>query len=117
LRPAQFVLMVALTRAFESLSHANARIHFGRFGEWLLVSPRFHRVHHGIGVGHEGAAVRLQFRRCSFPWWDHALRHRQLRRPEFRARPAFATSSTGATMASGFWRQQWLGILRMGGKA
>ena len=112
--PGQFVLMVALTRAFESLSHANARIHFGRFGEWLLVSPRFHRVHHGIGVGHEGQRYGCNFA-VLFPVWDHL----------------FGTANTSAEFPStgirdqlhgrdygeGFWRQQWLGILRMGGKA
>ena len=37
----------------ESLSHANLRWSFGPL-KHLLVSPQFHRVHHGISIGHEG---------------------------------------------------------------
>ncbi len=46
--PMQFPLLVLLLRLIESLSHANTRISFGRIGERLLVSPRFHRAHHGM---------------------------------------------------------------------
>ena len=51
--PGQFVLIVALTQLSESFQHANIRLWFGRFGERLWVSPRFHRLHHSIGIGHE----------------------------------------------------------------
>jgi sterol desaturase/sphingolipid hydroxylase (fatty acid hydroxylase superfamily) len=51
--PGQFVAIVALTQLSESLQHANLRWHFGRLGERLWVSPRFHRMHHAIGIGHE----------------------------------------------------------------
>ncbi|MBS0596204.1 MAG: sterol desaturase family protein, partial [Proteobacteria bacterium] len=51
--PSQFVGLVAVTQLFESLQHANLRCSFGRVAERLLVSPRFHRRHHAIGVGHE----------------------------------------------------------------
>ena len=67
--PAQFALIVVLSRMVESLSHANVRLTFGRVGDRVLVSPRFHRVHHAIGIGHEGA-----YRGCNFavlfPVWD-----------------------------------------------
>jgi sterol desaturase/sphingolipid hydroxylase (fatty acid hydroxylase superfamily) len=51
--PGQYVLLVSVSRILQSLQHANVRIHFGRIGERLLISPRFHRTHHAIGVGHE----------------------------------------------------------------
>ncbi|MDB5745105.1 MAG: fatty acid hydroxylase family protein [Polaromonas sp.] len=51
--PEQFILIVALTQLSESFQHANVRLWFGRFGERLWVSPRFHRLHHSIGLGHE----------------------------------------------------------------
>ncbi len=64
--PMQFPLLVLLLRLLESLSHANARLDFGPVFGRLLVSPRFHRTHHG-----PGAAGR---RSCNFgavlPWWD-----------------------------------------------
>ncbi|MSP01967.1 MAG: sterol desaturase family protein [Acetobacteraceae bacterium] len=64
--PLQFPLLVLVLRFIESLSHANARVWFGVVGERLVVSPRFHRAHHGIR-----AAGR---RSCNYgavlPWWD-----------------------------------------------
>ncbi len=65
----QFVLIVMLMRFIESLSHANVRLGFGWLGERLLVSPRYHRMHHGIGVGHEGTARGCNFATL-FPLWD-----------------------------------------------
>ncbi len=45
--PLQFPLLVLLMRFVESLSHANIRLSFG-WGSRLVVSPCFHRVHHGL---------------------------------------------------------------------
>ena len=50
--PGQFVAVVAVMQLVESLSHANVRLDFGRLGARLLVGPRFHRLHHAIGLGH-----------------------------------------------------------------
>jgi sterol desaturase/sphingolipid hydroxylase (fatty acid hydroxylase superfamily) len=64
--PLQFPLLVLVLRFIESLSHANARIWFGRVGERLLISPRFHRAHHGV--------LAYGQRSCNYgavlPWWD-----------------------------------------------
>ncbi len=64
--PLQFPLLVLVLRFIESLSHANARISFGWLGERLLVSPRFHRAHHGVLAAGQ--------RSCNYgavlPWWD-----------------------------------------------
>lgn len=65
----QFVLIVMLFKLVESLSHANLRLGFGSIGDRILVSPRYHRVHHGIGVGHEGGARGCNFA-VLFPAWD-----------------------------------------------
>jgi sterol desaturase/sphingolipid hydroxylase (fatty acid hydroxylase superfamily) len=51
--PGQFVAFVALGQLSESFQHANLRLWFGSVGERLWVSPRFHRLHHAIGIGHE----------------------------------------------------------------
>ncbi len=68
--PMQFPLAILLLRFLESLSHANARLSFGWLGERLLVSPRFHRAHHGILAAGE--------RSCNygaiFPFWDMLFR-------------------------------------------
>jgi sterol desaturase/sphingolipid hydroxylase (fatty acid hydroxylase superfamily) len=51
--PGQFVALVAFSQLSESFQHADLKLWFGRVGERLWVSPRFHRLHHSIGIGHE----------------------------------------------------------------
>jgi sterol desaturase/sphingolipid hydroxylase (fatty acid hydroxylase superfamily) len=73
--PGQFVAIVAFTQLSESFQHANVRLWFGRIGERLWVSPRFHRLHHSIGIGHETVkAERTVLGGHNFgvllPWWD-----------------------------------------------
>jgi len=64
--PMQFPLLILVLRFIESLSHANARLQFGWLGERLVISPRFHRAHHGIYAAGSGS--------CNYgavlPWWD-----------------------------------------------
>lgn len=67
--PSQFLLLAFLTRFLQSLAHANIQLSFGYWGDRLLVSPHFHRVHHGIDVGHEGAQQGCNFA-VLFPVWD-----------------------------------------------
>ncbi|APH54705.1 Sterol desaturase family protein [Granulibacter bethesdensis] len=64
--PLQFPLLVLLLRLIESLAHANARVSFGRIGDRLLISPRFHRAHHGILA----AGQRSCNYGAVFPYWD-----------------------------------------------
>ena len=122
--PGQFVALVALTQLGESLQHANLRLSFGRLGERLLVSPRFHRRHHAIGIGHESAG-RHSLGGCNFgvifPWWDLILRTanfdplyeptgiRDQVEPDARGRVR--------DYGRGFWSQQWLGLRRLAGRA
>ncbi|MBL0144360.1 MAG: sterol desaturase family protein [Betaproteobacteria bacterium] len=112
--PAQFVAIVALTRAVESLSHANVRMSFGRTGDRLLVSPRFHRVHHAIGLGHEGRSRGCNFA-VLFPVWDHLFGTANTAR-EFPA-TGIRDQLHGRDYGRGFWRQQWLGFKRLAGRA
>jgi sterol desaturase/sphingolipid hydroxylase (fatty acid hydroxylase superfamily) len=112
--PGQFVAIVAVTRAVESLSHANLRLSFGRVGERLLVSPRFHRVHHAIGLGHEGARLGCNFA-VLFPAWDHLFGTANTIR-EFPA-TGVRDQLHGRDYGEGFWRQQWLGLKRLAGRA
>lgn len=68
--PLQFPLLVLVLRFLESLSHANVRLSFGWLGERLLISPRFHRAHHGI----RAAGDRSCNYGAVFPWWDMLFR-------------------------------------------
>jgi sterol desaturase/sphingolipid hydroxylase (fatty acid hydroxylase superfamily) len=59
--PSQFIAIVALTQLSESFQHSNLKLWFGQIGERLWVSPRFHRLHHSIGIGHETVIIKKQF--------------------------------------------------------
>ena len=77
--PGQFPLLVLLLRLGESLSHANVRLDFGRIGERLVVSPRFHRLHHGLlsaGQAGKNYAVLL-------PVWDWIFGTADFRRQDY----------------------------------
>ena len=106
----QFVLIIIATRMIESLSHANARLNFGRVGEWLLVSPRFHRRHHAIGVGHEGRYQGCNFA-VLFPLWDILFRTADFT-PGYEP-TGIRDQLDGRDYGIGFWRQQWLGLVRL----
>lgn len=116
--PSQFVWLVAVTQLMQSLQHANLRWHFGRVGERLVVSPRFHRRHHAIGLGHEigshGALRGLNFG-VLVPWWDVFFGS-----ADFGARlePTGIRDQVeqGRDYGRGFWAQQWLGLKRLAGR-
>jgi sterol desaturase/sphingolipid hydroxylase (fatty acid hydroxylase superfamily) len=106
----QFILFVVLSRMLQSLSHVNARLHFGSIGNRILVSPVYHRLHHAIGVGHEGGYQGCNFATL-FPLWDMLFRTANFKR-EYLA-TGVRDQLEGHDYGSGFWRQQWLGLIRM----
>lgn len=116
--PGQFVAIVALTQLSESLQHANLRVSFGRFGERLWVSPRFHRLHHSIGLGHEkGGRGTLGGHNFGvlLPWWDILFGTANF---EHRFDPTGIRDQVeqGRDYGRGFWAQQWLGLKRLAGR-
>lgn len=121
--PGQFVAIVALTQLSENFHHANLRLWFGRIGERLWVSPRFHRRHHSIGVGHESQG-RHSLGGCNFgvllPWWDilFGTVDYQLRYEPTGIRDQVEPGPQGLRdYGRGFWSQQWRGLLRLAGRA
>ena len=133
--PGQFVAIVAIAQLSENLHHANARIWFGKIGERLWISPRFHRRHHAIslvearqGDPHLPAkslprSIELA-RGCNFgvllPLWDMLFRTANF---ELRFDPTGVDDQVTPgpdgkvrNYGSGFWSQQWLGILRLLGR-
>ena len=117
--PGQYILLTVASRMLQSLQHANVRIHFGAIGERLLVSPRFHRLHHAIGVGHEtngrGTLGGHNFA-VLFPVWDIVFRTADFSR-SFEATGVRdqlpQPQGAGRDYGCGFWSQQWLGLKRM----
>ena len=126
--PGQFVAIVAIAQLSESLQHANVRMHFGRIGERLWVSPRFHRLHHSIGIGHEngdGKPVMVEGRSPALgghnfgvllPWWDMLFRTANFEQ-RYDATGVRDQVERGRDYGRGFWSQQWLGLKRLVGKA
>ena len=115
--PGQFIGLVVLTQMIESLSHANLRMSFGPIGERLLVGPRFHRVHHGIAIGHEshgpGSLGGCNYA-VLFPVWDMLFRtadfHSAVQPTGIRDQ---LPEEGGRDYGQGFWSQQWLGLKRL----
>ncbi|MDE2427235.1 MAG: sterol desaturase family protein [Burkholderiales bacterium] len=119
--PGQYVMLVMATQMLQSLQHANLRLHFGRFGEYLLVSPRYHRTHHAIGIGHEkhgkGTLGGHNFA-VLFPLWDvlfgTALFSQEYAMTGVREQLPYPDGNA-VDYGRGFWMQQWLGLQRLFG--
>jgi sterol desaturase/sphingolipid hydroxylase (fatty acid hydroxylase superfamily) len=104
--PMQFPLLVLLLRFIESLSHANVRLRFGWLGERLIVSPRFHRAHHGLmaaGVGSVNYGGVL-------PWWDMLFHTADFSHDYV---PTGDPSAEEALATGTYAQQQFAGIRRM----
>jgi sterol desaturase/sphingolipid hydroxylase (fatty acid hydroxylase superfamily) len=102
--PLQFPLLVLVLRFLESLSHANVRLSFGWLGDRLLISPRFHRAHHGIKAAGD--------RSCNYgavlPWWDMLFGTADFARDYVRT----GDPSGEEALATGSWPQQQMAGLR-----
>lgn len=133
--PGQFVAIVAIAQLSENLHHANARIWFGKIGERLWISPRFHRRHHAIslvearqGDPHlpaQGLPRSIELARgCNFgvllPVWDMLFKtaNFELRFDPTGVEDQVTPGPDGKVRnyGGGFWAQQWLGILRLMGR-
>ena len=112
--PTQFVAVVAMTQLFENFQHANLRLSFGSLGERLWVSPRFHRLHHAIGLGHQSPGKVLGGHNFGvlLPWWDIMFGTANF---ELRYEPTGIRDQVeqGVDYGEGFWSQQRLGIKRL----
>ncbi|MBH9577901.1 sterol desaturase family protein [Inhella proteolytica] len=114
--PAQFMAITLLTQTFESLQHANARLHFGPL-ERLWVSPRFHRLHHAIGLGHEAAGPGTLGGHnfgVLLPWWDQLFGTARFEEvfPPTGIRDQLPEAG-GRDYGGGLWAQQMLGLQRL----
>lgn len=105
--PAQFPIIYLLLRLAESLSHANVRLSYGAIGERLVVSPRFHRLHHGeLSAGQHGKNYGVLL-----PVWDWLFGTADFHRDVF---PPTGDPDGPEALATGGWlRQQVVGIRRM----
>ncbi|HQT67030.1 MAG TPA: sterol desaturase family protein [Acetobacteraceae bacterium] len=104
--PLQFPQLVLVLRFIESLSHANTSLSFGWLGERLIVSPRFHRVHHGVMA----AGRRSVNYGAVFPIWDMLCRTADFT-PHL---PATGDTAAPEAMATGgYIAQQQAGLAQL----
>ncbi|MGG5819856.1 sterol desaturase family protein [Falsiroseomonas sp. HW251] len=108
--PVQFVLIVMVRQLCESLSHANVRLDFGRVGERILVSPRFHRIHHGeLSAGEDGRNYAVLL-----PVWDWLFRTGDFDRTAY---PRTGDPEAPESLATGGWLRQQIDGLKQFGRA
>jgi sterol desaturase/sphingolipid hydroxylase (fatty acid hydroxylase superfamily) len=112
--PGQFVLLIIASRVLQSLQHANVRLRWPGAFERLLVSPSFHRLHHAMGIGHEGPARGVNFA-VLFPVWDVLFRTADWRAGFVPT--GIQDQLTGRDYGRGFWAQQWRACARWFGRA
>ncbi len=105
--PGQFPIVFLVLRLAESLSHANVRLSYGAIGERLIVSPRFHRTHHGVlSIGEQGKNYGVLL-----PVWDWIFGTADFRRDVF---PRTGDPTAPEALVTGGWlRQQVAGFRRM----
>ena len=113
--PGQFVALVAVSQLWENLQHANFKCSFGWLGDRLLISPRFHRLHHSIGIGHESAGRKTLGGHnfgVLFPWWDMLFKTADF---SDRYDPTGVRDQVeeGRDYGRGYWAQQKLGLVRL----
>jgi sterol desaturase/sphingolipid hydroxylase (fatty acid hydroxylase superfamily) len=116
--PSQFVAIVVITQLSESLQHANLKLWFGPVGERLWISPRFHRLHHAIGLGHEspGRVMGGHNFGVLLPWWDMLFGTANFEQ-RYDATGVRDQVEQGREYGRGFLSQQWLGLMRLLGRA
>jgi sterol desaturase/sphingolipid hydroxylase (fatty acid hydroxylase superfamily) len=102
--PGQFPIILMVLRVAESLSHANVRLDFGRVGERVFVSPRFHRLHHGVlSIGNAGKNYGVLL-----PIWDWVFGTADFRRDHY---PRTGDPTAPRAYVEGGWlRQQAVGL-------
>lgn len=110
--PGHFIGLLVTLRLVENLSHTNTRLGFGRFGDYLIVGPRYHRWHHAIDLP-DGEAYRHG---CNFaillPIWDvlFGTLHLGAKLP---ATGIHEDSPEAMAARDDFWGQQKLGLALM----
>jgi sterol desaturase/sphingolipid hydroxylase (fatty acid hydroxylase superfamily) len=111
--PGHFIGLLMVVRIVENLAHVNARVSFGRWGEQLIVSPRYHRWHHALELP-PGRSLRYG---CNFavlfPIWDR-LFGTQYVADRLPATGVGSPVLSQPAHADRFWAQQKDGLLGLG---
>ena len=106
----QFIWLVFASRLIESLSHANWRVGYGALLSRVIVDPHFHRIHHAIGLGHEGRARGVNFA-VLLPLWDGLFGTARFGRSDTPT--GIRDPLDGRDYGCRLLAQQWIGLKRL----
>jgi sterol desaturase/sphingolipid hydroxylase (fatty acid hydroxylase superfamily) len=94
------------------------RLDFGPLRHWL-VSPHYHRLHHAVGLGHEGRQGQGSLGGCNyavlFPVWDRLFGTARFDTGYFPT--GIRDQASGRDYGRGFWSLQWRAVARLFGRA
>jgi sterol desaturase/sphingolipid hydroxylase (fatty acid hydroxylase superfamily) len=119
--PEQFIGLVVVSRVLQSIQHADVDLtkiasrnllwqKAVGWGQYVIVGPRFHRVHHGIGIGHEGARQGVNFG-VLLSLWDSLFKSADFRSA---VQPTgIRDQLNGAEYGRGFLAQQYFACKRI----
>ena len=105
--PIQYLWLVMVSQFIQSWQHGHFATDLG-FAKYLLVSPKYHRLHHAIGLGHEVSGKPGVLGGCNFgilfPWWD------MLFKTAVFESSIYPTGVKDLTVSDGILSQQWQGV-------
>lgn len=106
--PIQFLWIIALGQLVQSWQHGNLNLDHGWF-KYVLISPKFHRLHHAVGMGYEVEGRPGVLGGCNFgvlfPWWDMALGTSRF------SQEVHPTGVRGLTVSNNPLHHQWHGLV------
>ena len=105
--PIEFLWLVVVSQFIQSWQHGDFATDLG-FAKYFLISPRFHRLHHAIGIGHDAPGKPGVLGGCNFgilfPWWDMIFR------TAIFTKKVYPTVVTDLIVPNNIFLQQWRGI-------
>jgi sterol desaturase/sphingolipid hydroxylase (fatty acid hydroxylase superfamily) len=106
--PIQYLWLLAISQLIQSWQHGNFDFDHGIF-KYILISPRYHRLHHAIGLGYEVPGKPDVLGGCNFgilfPWWD------MLFGTAIFTKDTHPTGVRGLEVSLNPFTQQWQGLL------
>jgi sterol desaturase/sphingolipid hydroxylase (fatty acid hydroxylase superfamily) len=105
--PIQYIALIATSQLLQSWHHGNFNVDLG-WAKYLLISPRYHRLHHAIGIGHEAPGKPDVLGGCNFgiifPWWD------MLFGTAIFTKQYYETGVRDLSVSTNLLKQQWQGL-------
>lgn len=106
--PIEYLWLTATSQLIQSWQHGRFNVDLSWF-KYVLISPRFHRLHHAVGLGHDIPGKPGVLGGCNFgilfPWWD------MLFRTAIFDEKIYPTGVRGLDVSPNILVQQWQGFM------